>query len=127
MKKHIISVVLALTSALVLAGPAQAQSRTPEATKLRAASYDGVWNGTIQCLYDPGLWPEDECDIGLSFEIKGNGFRAWQAVRSKKGEVTRSEINPGRFGFSRLAAMPWLFQSNRETTKTGPGSRPGPS
>jgi hypothetical protein len=103
MKKLIIVMLLALASATVSAQMAQAQARTPESTKLRAASYDGIWNGTIQCLYDPGLWPEDECDIGLSFEIKGNAFRAWQAVRSKKGEVTRSEVNPGRFSFSRLA------------------------
>jgi hypothetical protein len=80
-----------------------AQAGTVNSTQLRAASYDGRWNGTVKCLYDPGLWPEDECDIGLTFDIQGKDFRVRQTVRSKKGEVTASEISPGRFSFTRLA------------------------
>ena len=103
MEKHVISIALAF-GALVSAAPACAQANTAQSTQLRAASYDGTWNGTVKCLYDPGLWPEDECDIGIAVDIKGKDFRVRQTVRSKKGDVTKSEINPGRFSFTRLAA-----------------------
>lgn len=74
-----------------------------ESAKLRAASYDGKWSGTIKCVYDPGLWPEDECDIGLTFEIHGSSLSVQQVVRSKNGKETKSEVNPGKFQLSRLA------------------------
>jgi len=83
--------------------PAAAQTVSPESAQLRAASYDGKWVGMIKCLYDPGLWPEDECDIGLVFEIKGNVVQVQQTVRSKKGEEITSEINPGQFRLFTLA------------------------
>jgi hypothetical protein len=102
MKKQFISIVLVLGAALPAAA-VHAQAGTVNSTQLRAASYDGRWNGTVKCLYDPGLWPEDECDIGLTFDIQGKDFRVRQTVRSKKGEVTASEISPGRFSFTRLA------------------------
>jgi hypothetical protein len=101
MKKLVLLLVLALGA--VMPAQAQAQARNAESVKLRAARYDGTWNGSVKCLYDPGLWPEDECDIGLRFEIRGKDFGVWQTVRSKKGEVTQSEVNPGRFSFTRLA------------------------
>jgi len=82
---------------------ADAQIPSAETAKLRAASYDGTWSGTIKCLYDPGLWPEDECDIGLTFEIQDDTLSVQQVVRSKTGEETKSEINPGKFQFGRLA------------------------
>jgi len=102
-KKILILIVLALAAVTPAQAEAQSQVRGAASANLRAASYDGTWNGTVKCLYDPGLWPEDECDIGLSVEIKGNDFRVRQTVRSKKGEVTVSDINPGRFRFTRLA------------------------
>ena len=103
MKKHVISIVLACAAAMPVATPAHAQAGAATSTPLRAASYDGTWNGSIKCLYDPGLWPEDECDIGLGFNIKGQDFRVRQTVRSKKGEVTTSDVNPGGFSLTRLA------------------------
>jgi hypothetical protein len=101
MKKQFISIVLVLGAALPAAA-VHAQAGTVHSTQLRAASY-GRWNGTVKCLYDPGLWPEDECDISLTFDIQGKDFRVRQTVRSKKGAVTKSAINPGRFSFTRLA------------------------
>ena len=86
----------------LFATPTSAQTPSPESSKLRAASYDGKWSGVIKCLYDPGLWPEDECDIRLSFDIRGNAIAVQQIVRSKKGEETKSDINPGNFRFIRL-------------------------
>ncbi len=73
-----------------------------ESALLRTASYDGKWSGTIKCLYDPGLWPEDECDIGLAFEISGNSLSVQQIIRSKNGKETTSAINR-EFQFVRLA------------------------
>jgi hypothetical protein len=96
------AILLALGAALPAAA-LYAQPGTAQSTQLRAASYDGTWNGAVKCLYDPGLWPEDECDIGLGFAIHGKDFRVRQTVRSKNGAVTESEINPGRFSFTRLA------------------------
>lgn len=69
---------------------------------LHTASYDGTWSGTIKCLYDPGLWPEDESDIGLTLHIHGNDIAVEQVIRSKHGEETKSEIDPGRFRLGRL-------------------------
>lgn len=74
-----------------------------ESAQLREASYDGRWSGTIKCLYDPGLWPEDECDFGLTFEIRGSSLSVQQVIRSKNGKETTSTINPGKFQFVRLA------------------------
>lgn len=103
MKRYVISIALMSGAMLSAALPCAQAGRAAQSTQLRAASYDGTWNGAVKCLYDPGLWPEDECDIGLSFDIKGKDFRVRQTVRSKKGEVTTSEVNPGRFGLTRLA------------------------
>jgi len=105
MKRHylLLTVVYVVLVALVSPAPIAAQTISPESTQLRAASYDGKWAGTIKCLYDPGLWPGDECDIGLVFEIKGSVVQVQQTVRSKKGEETKSNINPGRFRLFKLA------------------------
>jgi hypothetical protein len=103
--KHIAaSCVLSLAAclALVTTPRVYAQLSSPESAQLRSASYDGSWSGTIKCLFDPGLWPEDECDIGLTFEIKGNALFVRQTVRSKKGEETKSDINPGQFRLFKL-------------------------
>lgn len=70
---------------------------------LRTADYEGRWSGVIKCLYDPGLWPDDECDIGLTFDIHGNSISVQQTIRSKNGKETKSEVNPGMFRFARLA------------------------
>ena len=69
---------------------------------LRTTSYDGKWIGVVKCLYDPGIWPEDECDVTFTFDIKGDALSVEQVIRSKKGEQTKSEINPGKFQFVRL-------------------------
>jgi hypothetical protein len=74
-----------------------------ESAQLRAATYDGKWSGTIKCLYDPGLWPEDECDVGFTFEINGSSLSVQEVVRSKNGKETTSAINPGKFKFVQLA------------------------
>ena len=105
MKTHFLSLTVACTvlAAPVSHVPAVAQTISPESAQLRAASYDGKWAGTIKCLYDPGLWPEDECDIGLVLEVKGNVVQVQQTVRSKKGEETKSDINPGQFRLFKLA------------------------
>jgi hypothetical protein len=79
------------------------ENALPSVSKLRSTSYDGDWSGEIKCLYDPGLWPEDECGIGLRFKIQGNSILVWQVIRSKKGEEAESEVNPGKFRFLRLA------------------------
>jgi hypothetical protein len=70
---------------------------------LRSASYDGKWSGTVKCLYDPGLWPEDECDIGLTLDIRDHELSVRQTVRNRNGKETTSEINPGQFRLYRLA------------------------
>lgn len=99
-----------LLAALVLFSPytfADEPTNKPipsaESAKLRAASYDGTWSGTLKCLYDPGLWPDDDCDIGFVFKIQDSTFSVQQIVRSKKGEETKSEISPGKFRFGYLA------------------------
>jgi len=97
------TVVCMVVAASVLPVPAAAQTVSPESAELRAASYDGEWSGSIKCLYDPGLWPEDECDIGLVFKIKGSVIQVQQIIRSKKGEETKSDINPGQFLLLKLA------------------------
>lgn len=102
MKRQCIAIALTLC-ALLPAASAHAQASAAQSAQLHAASYDGSWKGTVQCLFDPGLWPDDDCDIGLTFDIRGKDFRVRQTVRSKQGEVTQSEVNPGRFSFTRLA------------------------
>ena len=110
--RHILTTIIAsvailvhplMCNAFVVPSIAAGQDTSPEATKLRTASYDGSWSGIVKCLYDPGLWPADECDVGFSFEIHGNAFSVQQVIRSKKGEETRSEVNAGKFRFTRLA------------------------
>ena len=107
MRRHLWRVLL-FTMAISIAGwPSSdlfAQDPTPEGIRLREASYDGIWVGTIKCLYDPGLWPDDECDIGLTLDIDGKSISVQQVVRSKAGEATTSTINDGKFAFIRLAS-----------------------
>ena len=100
--------LLALFTALIVtpltAHSAIAKSDTiTNASNVRSASYDGHWSGVVKCLYDPGLWPEDECDVTFTFDIHGTSLSIQQIVRSKKGEETKSEINPGKFQFTRLS------------------------
>ena len=60
-----------VTFALFFLGSANAQSQGPSGEKLRATSYEGKWTGVVNCLYDPGLWPEDECEIHFTLDIRG--------------------------------------------------------
>ena len=75
---------------------------TPEGAKLRAASYNGVWTGAVKCLYDPGIWPDDDCDIGLRLEIADKVLRIRETTRTKKGKETASDLDPARFHFAVL-------------------------
>lgn len=83
---------------------ANSETVTSDSIKLRGALYDGKWSGSIKCLYDPGLWPEDECDFGLSLEIFGDSFSVKYAVRSKSGKESWSDVKPGKFQLVTLAA-----------------------
>lgn len=80
-----------------------ADSAASNASALRSASYDGTWSGVVKCLYDPGIWPDDECDVSFTFTIQGQDLRITQVIRSKKGEETKSEINPQKFRFLKLS------------------------
>ncbi|MGZ5038340.1 MAG: hypothetical protein ACXWG1_08860 [Usitatibacter sp.] len=71
--------------------------------KLRAATYDGKWVGAVDCLHDPGLWPEDECGVRFTFNIQGSRISVEQIVRSKNGVETKSIVNPGKFALARLS------------------------
>jgi hypothetical protein len=105
MKNAIRSFVFALLLAsLYILQAVAAQGRSLESSALRSASYDGSWVGVVNCLYDPGLWPDDECAIGLNFEIHGNAISVKQIVHTKKGQETISEVNKGKFQFDRLAS-----------------------
>ena len=97
-RASLIGLCLSLGSEAVAAQPESAPG-----VKLRAAAYDGRWTGTVNCLYDPGLWPEDECGVGFTFDIQGPRISVEQVVKSKKGEETKSSINPGKFILTRLA------------------------
>lgn len=79
------------------------QGNVTELPKLRTASYDGKWGGTVRCLYDPGMWPDDECDIGVDLKIDGDSFLAEQTIRNKKtGESKKYKVK-AKFQFVRLA------------------------
>jgi len=92
-----------VTLALLFIAPTNAQSQSPIGERLRAAPYDGKWTGVVNCLYDPGLWPEDECAVHFTLNIRGPLVLVEQIVRSKKGEETKSNINPGKFTFVRVS------------------------
>lgn len=87
---------------------------------LRAASYDWQWSGTLKCLYDPGIWPEDECDTDLTFEINGSSLSVQTITKSKSGKETSSAINPGKFQFVHLAtnAIAISLESGRDEDDT---------
>jgi hypothetical protein len=88
---------------LLAQGSVEKPNTAVVSSKLRSATYDGKWSGVVKCLYDPGLWPDDECDVTFTFDIHRNALAVEQIIRSKKGEQTKSQINPGKFQFVRLA------------------------
>jgi len=92
-----------VTLALPFLGSANAQLQGPIGENLRAAPYDGKWTGVVNCLYDPGLWPADECEVHFTLDIHGPLVLVEQIVRSKKGEETKSNINAGKFTFVRVS------------------------
>jgi len=92
-----------VTLALLFLGSANAQPPGPIGEKLRAAPYDGKWTGVVNCLYDPGLWPADECEVRFTLDIRGPLVLVEQIIRSKKGEEIKSNINPGKFTFVRVS------------------------
>ncbi len=85
------------------------------AEQLTNAPYDGVWSGTVKCLADPGLWPEDDCDFSLTLRIDGSRFRVHQVVRSKTGVETAADF-PEDFRFSRVStnALAYSMQKGRD-------------
>ena len=97
----VLSAALA-TCTLAAATCAAQEHATPDGARLRAASYNGIWAGTVKCLYDPGIWPEDECDIGLQFDISGKAIHIRETTRSKQGKETPSDLDPARFQFTIL-------------------------
>jgi hypothetical protein len=105
---HDIRVLVLVLAALccTLLAPAQVaaqSSSTGDSSALRSASYDGVWTGATQCLYDPGLVSENECDIGLSFNISGDSFQVQQTLRNIRGGETKLDLSSPRVLFTRLA------------------------
>jgi len=70
--------------------------------RLREAAYIGTWTGTVRCVHDPGLWPDDECDRRFTSEIGADTLHVQQVVRSKKGRETSGEVGAGKWGFFRL-------------------------
>src|SRR5712664_1137805 len=101
--RTLLRTVALVTLALPFLGLANAQSQGPIGEKLRATPYDGKWTGVVNCLYDPGLWPEDECEVHFTLDIRGPLFLVEQIIRSKKGEETKSDIKPGKFTFVRAS------------------------
>jgi hypothetical protein len=86
--KNFVQKVLVITALLMMGvvfpSAAQDHGLPSDTESLRSASYDGIWAGTLKCLYDPGLWPEDECDMGLMLEISGTVLKVKTVVRTKK-------------------------------------------
>lgn len=95
-------VVLLLAPVIALASISATEAPKPN-KELRAASYEGKWSGVVKCLYDPGLWPEDECDVKFTFDIYGNSIFVEQIIRNKNGKESKSTVYPGEFRFLRLA------------------------
>lgn len=90
---------IAQNAAAAVTGPSESPGM-----QLRAASYDGTWKGKVNCLHDPGIWPEDECAAQFTLVIRGPSIDVEQVIRSKKGTETTSKINPGRFKFVRVSS-----------------------
>src|SRR5258708_12465536 len=81
-----------VTLALPFLGSANAQLQGPIGEKLRAAPYDGKWTGVVNCLYDPGLWPADECEVRFTLDIRGPLVLVDQIIRTKNHEHINSNI-----------------------------------
>jgi len=90
-------VLFAALAAFVPFGQARAQAHGNAASALRSASFDGKWTGKAKCLYDPQMWPDDECDVAFEFTIEGTHLQATQTIRSKKGEANSMPLAPLRF------------------------------
>lgn len=102
MRKPSLYLLFAIASALSLNATAAVTAPSEAPGKLlRSASYDGTWKGEVNCLHDPGLWPEDECAVQFTLAIQGASISVEQQVRSKSGKETISDINPGMFSFVR--------------------------
>ncbi len=110
--------------ALFLASPLAHATLAPvglqlTAPDLRAASYDGKWTGLVKCLYDPGLWPEDYCDVNFTFNIHGSSISVEQTIFSKNGKETKSAVKPGGFKFYRLATNAIAFSMDSGKDEDG--------
>lgn len=121
MKKPRLSAVL-MAITLMQAGfivPAAAADKANVATEqLTTAPYDGTWSGTVKCLSDPGIWPEDDCDFSLTLRIDGSRFRVHQVVRSKAGVETAADF-PETFRFSRVSTNALAYSMQKGSDRDG--------
>jgi hypothetical protein len=114
--KLILPALLLVACGLLPGRTAAADTPAPSAAeKLTSAPYDGVWSGTVKCLSDPGIWPEDDCDFSLTLRIDGSRFRVHQVVRSKAGVETAADF-PENFRFSRVStnALAYSMEKGRD-------------
>lgn len=111
-------VLIAALAAFAPFGQARAQDHGGAASALRSASFDGKWSGKAKCLYDPQMWPEDECDVGFDFVIEGTHLQATQTIRSKKGEATSSALAPMRFKRELTNALAYSIESGQDEDGT---------
>ena len=84
---------------------------------LRSASLDGTWSGTTNCLYDPGLWPEDISDTGWNISIDGANAKIEMITRSKSGKEYRSLVDDRPIFVRRLetnAVLTTIYSGNDE-------------
>ncbi len=105
MKKLLRTALAAATLGVAIIDPLTCAAQghgTPDGARLRAASYNGVWTGTVKCLHDPGIWPDDDCDIGLRLDIADKVLRIRETTRSRKGQETPSDLDPAKFRFAVL-------------------------
>ena len=96
---------------------AHAHDRSAVAATLREANYDGKWTGRVKCLYDPQMWPDDECGVDFTFVVEGTRMQAEQTIRSKKGEVTTTSLAP--LHFKALATNAVAYSSNTGDAEDG--------
>lgn len=90
---------------------------TDAAAALRRANFDGKWSGRLKCLYDPRMWPDDECDVDFTFVVQDTRMQVEQSIRSKKGEVSTTTLAPLRF--KRLATNAVAYSINTGDDEDG--------
>lgn len=94
-------------------------SRSKYDSPLRSATYDGKWAGVVKCVYDPGLWPDEECDFSVTFSIKNESLSVVATYRNKDGKETTSEVYPGKFKFIRQSTNAIAFVQSSGNDEDG--------